>query len=134
MDPIKSLQTIAGIGIFMLLIGMLLAVAYFACWLTALVHCIKHRPDKDKMMWVLIIIFVPLFGMILYFTIGKQPIGPTTPVALPPIIPPRSASGAATIKSDPTFDFSAMKDERQRADAITEALRAESQRNRQRPS
>jgi hypothetical protein len=71
--------------------------------------------------------------MILYFAIGRQPPGPAVSALLPPAFPPQNAAGVP-IKPNPNFDFSAMHDERKRADAITEALRAESQRNRRRPS
>ena len=39
----------------------------------ALIHLIKHDFNgSDKLIWALIILLFPLFGPILYFTIGKK--------------------------------------------------------------
>jgi hypothetical protein len=69
---------IFGLGIF----GILLSVAALAVWIWALVHAIRN-PALDDMMrivWVLVIIFAPLVGMILYALLAPKggSVTPTT--------------------------------------------------------
>jgi hypothetical protein len=43
--------------------------------LVALIHLLKNEfKENDKLIWLLVILFFPVFGSILYFTIGKNPI------------------------------------------------------------
>jgi hypothetical protein len=63
-------------GIFKLmfvLLSALLGVAGFAFWVWMLVHAITNKGlgDGEKIAWVLVIIFLPLLGCILYFLIGR---------------------------------------------------------------
>jgi hypothetical protein len=59
------------------LLGMLIAglfgLACFAFWIWMLVHAITNKglPDGEKVVWVLVIIFLPFIGSILYFFIGR---------------------------------------------------------------
>ncbi len=59
------------------LLGMLIAglfgLACFAFWLWMLVHAITNKglSDGEKVVWVLVIIFLPFLGSILYFFIGR---------------------------------------------------------------
>ena len=69
---------IAGIvgGAFKLiffLISAVVSILCFAFWLWMLVHAIgnKSLSDGEKIVWVLVIIFLPFLGSILYFFIGK---------------------------------------------------------------
>jgi len=42
-------------------------------WITALVDCLKSNFAGDsKIIWVLVIIFLPVLGSILYFLIGRN--------------------------------------------------------------
>ncbi|MFT6053494.1 MAG: hypothetical protein ACJAS3_003685 [Roseivirga sp.] len=42
-------------------------------WIVALVNCLKNNFDINlKIIWVLVIIFIPFLGSILYLTIGKN--------------------------------------------------------------
>ena len=61
------------VGLLALLIGLLLSVAGFAFWLWMLIHAITNKglPDGEKIVWVLVIIFLPFIGSILYFFIGR---------------------------------------------------------------
>jgi hypothetical protein len=63
-------------GIFKLmfvLLSALLGVAGFAFWVWMLVHAITNNGlgDGEKIAWVLVIIFLPPLGCILYFLIGR---------------------------------------------------------------
>jgi hypothetical protein len=61
------------IGIFLFLVGLVISVACFAFWLWMLVHAIQNKAlsDGERIVWVLVIIFLPFLGSILYFFIGK---------------------------------------------------------------
>ena len=68
--------TAANYNILGLLIGlgaMLLGLAAFVAWVWMLVHAITNRglSDGEKILWVLLIVFLPLLGVILYFFIGR---------------------------------------------------------------
>jgi len=43
-------------------------------WICALVSCIKSN-TPNKVVWILVIIFLPLLGSILYFLIGGSKAG-----------------------------------------------------------
>ncbi len=51
----------------------ILLVLVFVMPLIALFHILKHvfKP-RNRLIWVLIIIFLPIFGPILYFLMGKK--------------------------------------------------------------
>lgn len=51
----------------------LLYVSLIALWIVALVSCLRNNFDVNlKIIWVLVIIFVPFLGSILYLTIGRN--------------------------------------------------------------
>ena len=53
---------------FMGLIGL----ASVAFWIWALVDCINNKTDNDRILWVLVIIFVHTLGAILYVIFGRN--------------------------------------------------------------
>ena len=68
--------TAANYNILGLLIGLgavLLGLAAFGAWVWMLVHAVTNRglSDGEKILWVLLIVFLPLLGVILYFFIGR---------------------------------------------------------------
>ena len=50
-----------------------LAIIQLSLMVAALVHALKHPNYKvgNKALWIIVILFVSLFGAILYFVIGK---------------------------------------------------------------
>jgi hypothetical protein len=51
----------------------LLYISIIVLWIVALVNCLKNNFDTNlKILWVLVIIFIPFLGSILYLTIGKN--------------------------------------------------------------
>lgn len=76
-------QTVAGIGgILILLVLVVVGIALFAFWLWMLVHSITNKGlrDIEKLIWVLLILFLPFLGPILYFFIAR-PKARTGPIA-----------------------------------------------------
>lgn len=62
------------IGLFFVLIWLVFAVLCFAFWLWMLIHAIQNpRLDgSQRIVWVLVIIFLPFLGSLLYFFIGRS--------------------------------------------------------------
>ena len=65
---------LVGGGIFF----MILALLAFVLWIWALIDCLtSSMPTTEKLLWVLVIFFLPLLGSILYFAIGRKGRGRT---------------------------------------------------------
>ena len=63
-------------GAFGLLVWLLMAaisLACFAFWLWMLIHAITNKGlgDAEKIVWVIVIIFLPFVGSLIYFFIGR---------------------------------------------------------------
>jgi hypothetical protein len=60
-------------GLIFFLISAVISLLCFVFWVWMLVDAIKNRAlsDGEKIVWVLVIIFLPFLGSILYFFIGK---------------------------------------------------------------
>lgn len=65
------------VGLLFVLISGAIALAGTIFWIWMLVHAITNKGlgDGEKIAWVLVIIFLPVIGCILYFFIGR-PKGP----------------------------------------------------------
>jgi hypothetical protein len=64
---------LGGIGGFELLILFSFLALPTILWLWALIDCVKREfKGNDKVIWVLIIIFLPMIGSILYLAIGRK--------------------------------------------------------------
>ena len=50
-----------------------LALLQLALMLTALVHVLKHNKYRfgNRVLWVILVVFLEFIGPILYFTVGK---------------------------------------------------------------
>ena len=61
------------VGIVFFLITAAIGIACFAFWVWMLIHAITNKAlaDGEKIVWVLVIVFLPLLGSILYFFIGR---------------------------------------------------------------
>ena len=69
------LGSIAG-GLFGLLVWLVMAglsLALFAFWLWMLIHAITNKGlrDVEKVVWVIVIIFLPFLGSLIYFFLGR---------------------------------------------------------------
>ncbi len=54
--------------------GGLMGLVCLVLWVLALVDCIKSTSlgSTEKIVWVLVIIFVPCLGPILYYFVGRK--------------------------------------------------------------
>ena len=66
---IKSLSFLAGIG----LLALAGITILFLFWLFMLIDCLKRdfRKDGDKIAWVIVIIFLQVFGALIYYFVVK---------------------------------------------------------------
>ncbi len=62
---------IAGLGLLAITIGILL----FVFWLWMLVDCLKRdfKGDYNKVVWVLVLIFLHILGALIYYFVVKVP-------------------------------------------------------------
>jgi len=60
-------------GLFFMLITGVVCLAYVVFWLCMLVHAITNKGlgDGEKIVWVLVLIFLHVLGPILYFFLGR---------------------------------------------------------------
>jgi hypothetical protein len=58
-----------GLGLVFVLIG----IASFVLWIWALISALSsNMSSTEKLVWVVVIIFVPVIGPILYLVIGRK--------------------------------------------------------------
>ena len=60
-------------GIITGFFGLIFGILSFVFWLWMLIHAISNKAlsGGEKIVWVLVIIFLPFLGSVLYFFIGK---------------------------------------------------------------
>ena len=60
-------------GLFFILAGAVLGLLIFAFWIWMLIHAITNKglTDTEKIIWVLVVIFLHFLGALLYFILGK---------------------------------------------------------------
>jgi hypothetical protein len=61
------------LGMGELLVILLFFLLPVILWISALIDILKSNfQDNNKLIWVLVVIFLPVIGAILYFVIGKK--------------------------------------------------------------
>ena len=62
-------------GIFVMII-LTLGLGTFGFWIYALIEIIsdEYKNDTDKIIWFLLVFFLPFVGTILYYAIGRKKI------------------------------------------------------------
>lgn len=79
----SSTDVVAGLGALVFLaFALLIGLACFAFWIWMLVHAIQNKglSDTERIVWVLVIIFVQVIGPIIYFLVGKPKAGRPPPI------------------------------------------------------
>ena len=65
-----------GAGLLGGAVGLIISVVVFIFWLWMLIDCLKHETDStQKIIWALVIFFIPCVGSLVYFFVRKQPRG-----------------------------------------------------------
>ena len=55
-----------------LIFWMVLSIPIFLLWIFALISVLRNDfENNDKLVWTVVIIFLPMIGAILYFAIGR---------------------------------------------------------------
>lgn len=65
-----------GIGVILLILAVIvLAVGAFIFWIVMIVDCAKRKftGDTEKVVWILILIFLGIIGALIYYFVVKQP-------------------------------------------------------------
>lgn len=66
----QNLLFLGGLGGFEILLFVLLPIIL---WVWALVDCLKSEfQGSNKLIWIIVIIFLPVLGPILYFLVGRS--------------------------------------------------------------
>jgi len=61
------------VGLFELFFFVLILIPVLILWIAALVDVLRNRfRDNDKLIWVLVVLFLPILGALLYFGIGSR--------------------------------------------------------------
>jgi len=61
------------VALLVWIVGAIISLACFAFWLWMLIHAITNKglSDGERIVWVLVVIFLPVVGCILYFFVGR---------------------------------------------------------------
>ena len=62
-----------GIGILAFLVLGVIVLAAFAFWIWMLIHAITNKGlnDTEKLIWVLVVLFLHFIGALIYFFVGR---------------------------------------------------------------
>lgn len=65
------------VGILLLLIVAVVGLALFAFWIWMLIHAITNKglTDTEKIIWVLVVLFLHVLGALIYFFVGRPKAG-----------------------------------------------------------
>jgi len=61
------------VGIFAFLVLGVIILAAFAFWIWMLIHAITNKGlnDTEKLIWVLVVLFLHFIGALIYFFVGR---------------------------------------------------------------
>ena len=61
------------VGIFAFLVLGVFILAAFAFWIWMLIHAITNKGlnDTEKLIWVLVVLFLHFIGALIYFFVGR---------------------------------------------------------------
>ncbi|TAL43542.1 MAG: PLDc_N domain-containing protein, partial [Salinibacterium sp.] len=116
MNYSEALSGLIASSLLMLLFTVAMGFGYLGLFLSALISCLRHQQDKDRLTWVLVIILVPLFGPLLYFMMSRRSYAPG--VAAPPVLKPSGSQQQQSMPEGAPFDHAAVLDEKRRAASI----------------
>jgi hypothetical protein len=61
------------VGLVLILCAAIVGLALFAFWIWMLIHAISNKglKDTEKLIWVIVILFLHFLGAMIYFFVGK---------------------------------------------------------------
>jgi len=61
------------IGLLVVLVAAVIGIACFVFWIWMLIHAIKNKglTDTEKIIWVLVVVFLHVLGALIYFFVGR---------------------------------------------------------------
>ena len=61
------------VGIFAFLVLSVIVLAAFPFWIWMLIHAITNKGlnDTEKLIWVLVVLFLHFIGALIYFFVGR---------------------------------------------------------------
>ena len=68
-EAIILIKTLLGFFMIIFLFAAVICAVLFAFWIWMLIDCLKRNFGKgnDKLVWVLVIIFLPILGAAIYY-------------------------------------------------------------------
>lgn len=68
---IESLYFLGPIMILLIFVVLAFIIFFFIAWIWMVVDCIKRdfKEGSERIAWVLVLVFIPLIGLILYYFI-----------------------------------------------------------------
>lgn len=61
-------------GLLIAIVGGIISLALFIFWVVMLIHALTNRALQgiEKLIWVVVIIFLPVIGSLIYFFVGRK--------------------------------------------------------------
>jgi hypothetical protein len=82
----KAVGGIFGIFLLIFIFIAIFSLIHLIFWIISLIHAIQHEDIKDRLVWIIVILLVPL-GAIVYFFAVYLPYGKTHKASIPPTQP-----------------------------------------------
>ena len=74
-SPIESIRFLLGFFLLYMLLIVVAGVLLFAFWIWMIIDCAKRnfRKDIDKVVWILVVVFLNVLGAAIYYFVVKVP-------------------------------------------------------------
>ena len=68
-EAVSGIKSLLGFFLFMMLLAMIVGALIFAFWIWMIIDCAKRnfRKEMDKVVWILVIVFLSVLGAAIYY-------------------------------------------------------------------
>ena len=68
-EAVSGIRSLLGFFLFMMLLAMVVGTLIFAFWIWMIIDCAKRnfKKDMDKVVWILVIVFLSFLGAAIYY-------------------------------------------------------------------
>ena len=68
-DVVAPIRTLLGLFMLMMLLAAVIGALLFAFWIWMIIDCARRsfRKDMDKVVWILVIVFLSFLGAAVYY-------------------------------------------------------------------